>query len=324
MRTIATDTRSVALVALTLIAVTACQNDGPIEPARLPNSHRTSAMIRLKPPFNGILFQGNHDARTGEIYSINPDGTGLVRLTNDTVTDASPDVSPNGPAFIWTRYGADGQSSEIYSQNIDGTNRKQLTFLGSATSARYSPNGLKIVFSALTSQSGSEIFTMNADGTGLEQLTTSGRNSTNPSWSLDGSKIAFRSNNSNGIATVWVMNASGSGQAMLKTCAAPGCDHPRWSPVTNEIAVDHIDGTGIFVIDGTTGTQTGLIPGAQSDVMPTWSNDGLRIIFSSQRSGNGTFDLFSTQPVRRSPLKPPPADRLTTLLGNEMSPAYSH
>ena len=104
-------------------------------------------MIKLNPVFNGILFEGTHDTRTGEIYSINPDGTGVVRLTNDNLTDADPDVSPTGPAFVWARFGADG-TSEIYSQNLDGSSRKQLTSLGNAVSPRYSPNGAMVAFSA--------------------------------------------------------------------------------------------------------------------------------------------------------------------------------
>ena len=254
---------------------------------------------------------------------MNPDGTGVVRLTNDNLTDADPDVSPTGPAFVWARFGADG-TSEIYSQNLDGSSRKQLTSLGNAVSPRYSPNGAMVAFSARNSATGSEIYTMNADGTGVAQLTTTGGNAGVPSWSPDGSKIAFRRNDSKGVPSVWVMNATGSGLTMVKSCAAPGCDHPQWSPVANEIAVDRIDGGGIFITDATTGAPTGLIPASQSDRMPAWSKDGLTIIFSSGRSGNGTLDLFSTQPVRRNPLKPPPVERLTTLLGNETSPASSH
>jgi Tol biopolymer transport system component len=93
--------------------------------------------------------------------------------------------------------------------------------------------------------------------------------------------------------------------------------------VANEIAVEHIDGSGIFVIDATLGAQTAYIPSSMNDMMPTWSKDGIRIIFSSLRSNNGTYDLFSTTPIRGGATMPPPVDRLTTLLGSEMSPAYS-
>ena len=105
-RTIAGDLRRIALASLTLATVTACQNDGPIEPAKLPVSPNANGpvAIKIKPTlyFNGILFSGTHEAPKNEISSMNPDGSGVVRRTtddvNNDVTDAYPDVSPTGPA----------------------------------------------------------------------------------------------------------------------------------------------------------------------------------------------------------------------------------
>jgi Tol biopolymer transport system component len=325
-RTVVTHIRSLALATLTLAAVTvtACQNDGPTDPARQPGS---AALVKIKPTlyFNGILFAGTHDEPSGEIYSINPDGSSLFRLTTDTVTDGYPDVSPNGPAFIWARFSPNGKTSEIFSQNLDGSKRKQLTFLNTvAISPRYSPDGTKIAFTAVVPGAGAEIFTMNANGTAVVRLTFSAKSSGSPSWSPDGSKIVFESNDNNGNPSVWVMSANGNNQMMLKGCPSPGCTRPKWSPVANEIAVEYLNGTGIFVIDATSGAQTAFVPGSVNDMMPTWSKDGTRIIFSSMRAGGlTTYDLFATQPLRGGVTAPPPVDRLTALTGNEVSPAYS-
>src|SRR5436190_3189675 len=127
-RIIATAVRTLALATFTLAAVTACDNDSPIGPKRIA-SDGSPAGVKIKPVlyFNGILFQGSHDAPTGEIYSMNPDGSSIFRLTNDDVGDAYPDVSPNGPAFIWARFSPNGQTSDIYSQHLDGAHRKRLT-----------------------------------------------------------------------------------------------------------------------------------------------------------------------------------------------------
>lgn len=334
-RTISTTVRTLALATFMFAGLAACENDGPLQPANLarpqaPASAGPAAFAKPNKPtlyFVGILFSGSHDAASGEIYSMNPDGSNMQRLTHDNVTDAYPDVSPAGPAFAWARFSGDGQASEIYTQNLDGTKRKQLTSLGSvAISPRYSPDGSRIAFTAVVPGVGGEIFTMNADGTGLARLTTSGGNSGSPSWSPDGSKIAFQSSDNFGIPSVWVMSASGGGQTLLASCPPPGCTRPKWSPVANEIAVERLDGSGIFVIDATTGAQTAYIPSSpfNYDMMPTWSKDGVRIIFSSLRSNNGTYDLFSTEPLRGGATNPSPVVRLTTLLGEEFSPAYSH
>ena len=324
-RYIARDLRSVALTFMLTAAITACQNDDPIAPGKVPSSEGSASTIKNKPVlyFNGIMFSGSHEAPTGEIYSANPDGSAVFRLTNDNVTDSYPDVSPAGPAFAWARFSGNGQTSEIFSQNLDGSHRKQLTFLNTvAISPRYSPDGTRIAFTAVVG-SGAEIFTMNADGTGIAQLTNSGKNSGSPSWSPDGTKIAFQSSDNNGMPGVWVMDASGSGQKLLVSCSAPGCTHPKWNPVTNEIAIERINGSGIFVVDATSGGTTAYIPWSMNDMMPTWSKDGKYIVFASLRSNNGTYDLFSTLPMRRDMTLEPTVAQLTSFTGDELAPAYS-
>ena len=142
---------AVALAAIAMAMVTACEDDGPVHPKTTTSSAESIASRPLvdKPQFyfNGILFSGTHDSVSSEIYSVNPDGSGLFRLTNDSLTDVYPDVSPAGPRFAWARFDPNTQTSEIFSQNFDGSKRKRLTFLNTVSiSPRYSPDGTKIVF----------------------------------------------------------------------------------------------------------------------------------------------------------------------------------
>jgi TolB protein len=316
-----------SVAALALVGVNACQEQSPVQPTSPNNQVGASApsAIKIKPQFyfNGILFTGTHDAPSGELYSMNPDGSNVTRLTFDDTSDVAADVSPTGPSFIWVRRANGSLQGEFYTQNLDGTNRKQLTNFGAIISyPHYSPDGSKIVFAKWLS-TGPEIFVMNAAGNNVKQLTSLKARASWPSWSPDGSKIAFQADNAAGVNSIWTMNADGSGQTMILSCAYPGCVRPKWSPVANEIAAERVDIAGIFVMDATTGVQTGYIPNPDHDMQPTWSKDGIKIIFQSQRSQNGGLDLFATIPVRGPVTAPPPVERLTSFIGNEVGAAYS-
>jgi Tol biopolymer transport system component len=110
-----------------------------------------------------------------EIYVINPDGTGLTRLTFNEYEERAPSWSPDGSRIVFmapvgTHPGTLGQKFEICVMNADGTNFVQLTdnavFDGTPT---FSPDGQKILFHR--GPAPQQMWMMNADGTGQMQLT---------------------------------------------------------------------------------------------------------------------------------------------------------
>src|ERR1700687_887229 len=72
-----------------------------------------------------IVFQSNRDGNY-EIYSMNPDGTRLRRLTDNPAIDRGPALSHDGRkvAFVSDRNGYDN----IYVMNTNGSNVVRLTF----------------------------------------------------------------------------------------------------------------------------------------------------------------------------------------------------
>ncbi len=122
---------------------------------------------------NGRLaFAIKDGSGVSNIYSVKPDGDGLVRLTNTTAFDLCPDYSRDGRliTFCSNRSG----SFQIWAMNADGSNAHMVTNGNRFIFPDYSPDASKIVFSGTASATdvNQNVYVINADGTGLKQLTT--------------------------------------------------------------------------------------------------------------------------------------------------------
>jgi hypothetical protein len=211
------------------------------------------------PDSSKIAFVTVRDGN-GEIYVMNPDGTGQTRLTNNPAHDVSPAWSPDGTKIAFVS-GRDG-NSEIYVMNADGTGQTRLTNNPMGDSdPDWSPDGTKIAFT--TNRDGNnEIYSMNANGTGATNLTNDPGYQVAPSWSPDGSKIVYMQRQYAGGAfgQIHIMNRDGSAQTQI-TNGDPVYATPAWSPDGTKIAVfwaDPISNDSFIAVMNADGT--GLIP----------------------------------------------------------------
>jgi Tol biopolymer transport system component len=146
-----------------------------------------------------------------DIYTANPDGSNLRRLTNYGVYTAEGTLSPDGQTIVFTSL-KDGDL-EIYTMRIDGSNLRRLTSTpGYDGGPFFSPDGRKIVYRAwhpsdtaltnyqnllkqrLVRPNRMEIWVMNADGSGQHQITNLGGANFAPYYTPDGRRIIFSSN----------------------------------------------------------------------------------------------------------------------------------
>jgi len=154
-----------------------------------------------------------------DIYSMNLDGSNVIRLTDEIGYDGGPFYSPDGSKIVYrARHPEDPEEIadyqalladglirpsqlEIWVMDADGGNKTRITDLGVASFGPFfHPSGTKIIFSSnYGDPSGREfeLFMVNVDGTGLEQITFSGGFDGFPMFSPNGADFVFCSNRNN-------------------------------------------------------------------------------------------------------------------------------
>lgn len=135
-------------------------------------------------------------------------------------------------------------------------------------------------------------------GTGsLVRLTNNPGTDKYPRVSPDGRKIVFSSNR-DGREEIYVMNSDGSDQPQRLTVNSVDDRAPSWSPNGRKIAFDHIFvpdvESDIYVMDADGSNQTNLTSAPGYDTRASFSPDGKRIVFASNRGSNSrdNFDLY--------------------------------
>jgi len=162
---------------------------------------------------------------------------------------------------------------------------------GSATT-KTSP-GARIVFHS-DRTGNSEIYRIAADGSNEIQLTNNHADDSFPSWSPDGESILFQSNRNDADA-IYVMNADGTNQRRI-----PNTDNGRyakWSHDGRYVAFfARRDGnTDIMIVDVDGSHPRNLTTHFATDETPSWSKDGARLAFQSDRNDPRPGDRTSDE-----------------------------
>lgn len=240
--------------------------------------------------------------RTGnaEIYTMDPDGTGLVRLTDDLRGDYRPAWSPDRSRIAWSRTDAVAGFT-IWVMNSDGTNPQQLD-TGNGLCPTWSPDGSRIAF--VRGPSYGDLMVINADGTNLVNLTNSPLVYDGcPDWSPDGERLVFAGQQvgPNYQIDLYTIDPDGGPRVLLLSDLGGAEAYPAWSPDGSKVLysynsaagpgqggkdglwVVNADGTGLVRILNENGTEG----------VADWSPDGSRIVYGGFASD---WEIYTVNP----------------------------
>jgi Tol biopolymer transport system component len=254
---------------------------------------------------NGRIVFTSDRPGNNEIYSMNPSGGDLKRLTNDAASDSDPTWSRDGTkiAFVSNRSG----NYDIWTMNADGTAQQNRTndpaFDADPT---WSPDGSQIAFTSFRPDQ--HIWKMNADGTSQTQLTSGTWSDGFPSWSPNGDWIVFQSTRDTNW-NIYMTNAS-TGSVLGRVTENSADDvAPQWSSDGADIAFSSSrDGNYEIYTLNSNGPALGLnetrrTSNGSVDQYPAWSPDGKKIALETDRDGNSevyTMDLNGANQINRT------------------------
>lgn len=205
-----------------------------------------------------------------DIFEANPDGSELKRLTDAPGYDAEGSYSPDGKQIVFCSQ-RDG-NLELYIMDADGKNARKLTNAPKCYNGGpfFSPDGKRVIFRSDRQKADHlQLYVINADGTG-ERALTDDLNwvQWGPYWYKDGKHIVYAAaDHSNPAARpnydlYWLK---------VEDDAKPG--QPRPKPVR-------------------------LTYHPTADVLPVFSADGKRIMWTSNRDGSSQLYIADFEPPK--------------------------
>ena len=239
-----------------------------------------------------FLFDSGMDG-DNEIYSINIDGSGLTKITNNGYDDNCASWNHNGSYIVFQSYRSNNR--DIYKIKSDGSSEQRLT---THSDSDYCPDwnhdGSKVVFGTQRAPTYStDLYTMNSDGSNKQWFVYSNwPGEAHPNWSPDGSKIAYISwEGEYNPYNVYYGPYPGGSQVLVVDTDGSGDRWPNWNPNSSKIVFEYNTDIYVINVDGTNFTQ---LTSNWSDRHPSWSPDGSKIGFLSDRTGGSEIFMMDT------------------------------
>ena len=243
-----------------------------------------------------IAFESDREGNF-EIYTMDVNGAGLRRLTNDPARDHLAAWSPDGRkiAFASDRTGG----GDIYVMEADGTGVTRLTSSPSIdANPTWSPDGAVIAFNSR--EGNYDIYVMKSDGSDQRRVTQGAGGDVYPAWGPD-DQIAWCTDAGGNVDIVFNILVPGNSldalaYFQLVASRADECA-PDWSRDGKLVFQSDFDGKNdynIFVLGpGKHQAIRRVTDDPGVDTYPAWSPKGDKIAFTSTRDGNADIYVMN-------------------------------
>lgn len=224
-----------------------------------------------------------------ELATVDYDGYNFTALTNNKNFSLFPCWAPDGKRILYSTYTIDRLNLQLFDL-IKKANSSISSYAGLNFAASWSPDGTKIALS-LTKDGNAEIYILNLENKKLNRLTDNKAIDVSPAFSPNSREIVFVSDRS-GNPQVYVMDIYG-GNVRRLTFHGDYNTSPAWSPRGDLIAYvsqEQDNSQQIYVTDPYDFLPIRLTCEGNNEE-PSWSPDGLHIVFSSNR--NGVYELYT-------------------------------
>ncbi len=270
---------------------TRLSNRGPIS--------RPPKQQRHQQERTGILFASRRDGNL-EVYVMNADGSGQIRLTNSPGTDNVAEFSPDGRTIVFQS--SRDRNGEIYIMNSDGSNQNRLTrHPSSDTSPTFSPNGKIIAFSS--DREGSyDIYIMTVDGVLQGRLIHSPSIDLVSEYSPDGKDLLFQSDRT-GNSEICLFNLE-TGKTIQLTSSKNPKFTARFSPDGKKIIYASLEGASriLYMMNRDGSGRRRLTSKTGFNETPVFSPDGKKLIFESRRNRYSRIHIMNVTGKDHRPL----------------------
>jgi TolB protein len=216
------------------------------------------------------------------------------QLTRDGAHVLAPRWSPDGQRVIFTSFFRSG-APDVFAANVStGARETLVSFRGTNSGARFSPNGQQIAL-IMTGEGSPEVYVTNSQGRQPARRTRSDAVKSSPCWSPDGSQLVFAMEPG---PQLYVMPAGGGTPRPLSLRLGSYAAEPDWSRTDrNKIACTVRVGRQyqIAVYDFSSGTGRVVSKASFDGVEPSWLADGRHLVYTARDRTTSYLCILDTE-----------------------------